>query len=61
MFMYTIDAPDYSNKPDKIRPKFNFEYKMELLDNKPEDKIDQWKTTKMLWFLRLFVLDVLFL
>jgi hypothetical protein len=41
MFMYTIHAPDYSNKPDKIRPKLNFEYKMELLDNKPEEKIDQ--------------------
>ncbi len=40
MFMYTIDAPDYSNKPDKIRPKLNFEYKMELLDNKHEEKID---------------------
>jgi hypothetical protein len=41
IFMYDIDAPVYSNKPDKIRPKLNFEYKKELLDNKLEEKIDQ--------------------
>ncbi len=41
MFMYDIDAPDYTNKPDKIRPKLNFQYKMEHLDNKNEDEDEE--------------------
>ena len=38
MLMYSIDAPDYTNKPNKIIPKLNFEYKTEHLDNKNEDE-----------------------
>lgn len=29
--MTMIDAPDYTGKPDKIRPKLNFEYKSDVV------------------------------